>query len=73
MPTKDTLKESWFKKLELERQLDSMIDQLRELLKLQQRNYEPYNEKQTKIAIRALLNIRGFKNLKSFHYGDNEQ
>jgi len=49
------------KKQNLELQLDGIIDLLRELLNLQQLNYEPYKEKQTKIAIRALLNIRGLK------------
>jgi len=49
------------KKQNLELQLDGIIDLLRELLELQKGNYEPYKEKQTKIAIRALLNIRGLK------------
>jgi len=57
----ETLKESWERKQNLELQLDGIIDLLRELLDLQERNYEPYKEKQTKLAIRALLNIRGLK------------
>ena len=47
--------------------VDSMIGILQDLLKLQQQNYEPYKEEQTKKAIRALLNIRGIKNLKAFN------
>jgi len=54
----------------IELELDGIIIKLEELLKLQSLNYEPYKESQTKTAIRALLNIRGFKNLKSFHKGD---
>lgn len=57
------------RKIELELQLDVMIVKLQELLKLQEANYEPYKERQTKQAIRALLNIRGFTNLKSFNKG----
>ncbi len=49
------------RKVQIEQQLDGMIDLLRELLKCQKAGYEPYNEKQTKLAIRALLNIRGLK------------
>ena len=63
----------YVQKQKYERNLDNIVRDLEQLLKYQEMNYEPYNEKQTKIAIRALLNIRGFKNLKSFHYGDNEQ
>ena len=63
----------YVQKRKYERNLDNTVKDLEQLLKYQEMNYEPYNEKQTKIAIRALLNIRGFKNLKSFHYGDNEQ
>jgi hypothetical protein len=58
------------RKYELELELDSMIVKLEELLKLQSLNYEPYHERQTKAAIRSLLNIRGIKNLKAFHKGD---
>jgi hypothetical protein len=58
------------RKYELELELDSMIVKLEELLKLQSLNYEPSKEKYTKRAIRALLDIRGFTNLKSFHKGD---
>ena len=47
--------------------LDNIIIQLQQLLHYQKLNYEPYNEKQTKKAIRALLNIRGIKNLKAFN------
>lgn len=57
------------RKYEIERDLDNMIVKLQELLKLQELNYEPYKERQTKQAIRALLNIRGFTNLKSFNKG----
>jgi len=57
-------------KVMLEQNLDTIIIQLEELLRLQQLSYEPYKERQTKIAIRALLNIRGIKNLKSFHVGE---
>ena len=49
------------RKVQIEQQLDGIIDLLRELLKCQKLNYEPYKEKQTKLAIRALLNIRGLK------------
>ena len=59
-----------YRKQELELWLDGVIIRLEELLRLQELNYEPYKEKQTKIAIRALLNIRGFKSSKSFHKGD---
>lgn len=48
-------------------QLDGIIEHLEELQKYQEANYEPYAVKENKKAIRALLNIRGFKNLKSFH------
>ena len=58
------------RKHELELELDSMIVKLEELLKLQSLNYELYHERQTKAAIRSLLNIRGIKNLKAFHKGD---
>ena len=63
----------YVQKQQYERNLDNVVRDLEQLLKYQEMNYEPYNERQTKIAMRALLNIRGFKNLKSFHYGDNEQ
>ena len=63
----------YVQKQQYERNLDNIVRDLEQLLKYQEMNYEPYNERQTKIAIRALLNIRGFKNLKSFHYGDNEK
>ena len=63
----------YVQKQQYERNLDNVVRDLEQLLKYQEMNYEPYNERQTKIAIRALLNIRGFKNLKSFHYGDNEK
>jgi hypothetical protein len=54
------------RKQEIEyKELDNMIITLNELLHLQKLNYEPYKERQTKIAIRALLNIRGFKSIKS--------
>ena len=62
----ETLKESWERKQNLELQLDGIIDLLRELLDLQERNYEPYKEKQTKLAIRALLNIRGLKKWQKY-------
>ena len=58
------------RKYQIERELDDMIIKLEELLNLQELNYEPYKERQTKTAIRALLNIRGFRNLKSFHKGE---
>ncbi len=58
------------RKRELELELNDIIPKLEELLKLQSLNYEPYREGQTKAAIRALLNIKGLKNLKSFHKGD---
>ena len=60
-------------KRQLERQLDQIIPQLEQLLHYQKLNYEPYKEKRTKFAIRALLDIRGIKNLKAFHYGDNSE
>lgn len=56
----------------LESELDDMIVKLEELLHLQSLNYEPYHEKRTKAAIRALLDIRGIKNLKAFHVGDKK-
>ena len=65
-----TAQDNLRRKAEYEHGLDNMIVQLESLLHLQKLNYEPYNEKQTKIAIRALLNIRGIKNLKAFHVGD---
>jgi hypothetical protein len=58
------------RKRELELELDDMIVKLEELLHLQSLNYEPYKEKQTKLVIRSLLNIRGFVSLKAFHKGD---
>jgi len=61
----DKQKQDLERKRYLIQDIDNMIIQLNELLILQHRNYEPYNEKQTKQAIRALLNIRGFKSIKS--------
>ena len=58
------------RKYEIEKQLDTFIPILEELEKLQNLNFEPYKMEQTGKAIKALLNIRGFKNLKSFHKGD---
>jgi len=66
-------KQDYEYKNSLERDLDGIIQHLEQLLNLQKQNYEPYKERQTKAAIRALLNIRGFTNLKSFHEGDNYQ
>ena len=57
----DTAQERFNRKQNLESQLDGIIELLRELRKLQSLNYEPYKEKQTKLAIRALLNIRGLR------------
>ena len=48
--------------------IDDMIYTLDEYLHLLGRHtYDPYKEKQTKRAVRALLNIRGIKNLKVFN------
>ena len=57
----NTAQERFNRKQNLESQLDGIIELLRELRKLQSLNYEPYEEKQTKLAIRALLNIRGLR------------
>jgi hypothetical protein len=56
-----TAEDDFQRKINIEYQLDGIIDLLRQLLLLQKANYEPYKEKQTKLAIRALLNIRGLK------------
>ena len=61
------LKENLERKQNLETQLYGIIELLEELLKLQEYNYEPYKEQQTKLAIRALLNIVGLKSLKVLH------
>ena len=43
-------------------EIDKMTDTLKEYLHLLGKtDYSPYKEKQTKTAIRALLNIRGLK------------
>ena len=55
-------------KRKIEDQLFDMIETLETLLDLQQMNYEPYKEQQTKLAIRALLNIVGLKSLKVLHH-----
>lgn len=60
------------RKHDLEQELDTMIVKLEELLDLQEQNYEPNKWVHTKTAIRSLLKIRGIKNLKAFHKGDQK-
>lgn len=60
------------RKHDLEQELDTMIVKLEELLDLQEQNYEPNKCVHTKTAIRSLLKIRGIKNLKAFHKGDQK-
>lgn len=46
--------------------LDEIISKLLKIKEAHDFNYEPYNVKQLQRAIRAVLNVRGLKNIKAF-------